>query len=80
MGTAILVILDRKEFEERLASYYWAQPVSIQQAFVRAYSRPVPDMAGDIRCAISDILATMTDSELGVLAQAVVMSAGGPAA
>lgn len=74
MGGAILVIVDRKEFEERLAGYYWAQPAHIQEGFVRAYGRPVPSGDAERRQAISDVVATMADAELGALAQHVVLN------
>lgn len=69
----VLIIIDRKEFEERLAGYYWAQPPHIQEGFVRAYGRPAPAGEAERRQAISDVVATMGDAELGALAQHVVL-------
>lgn len=74
MPQAILVILDRKEFEEGLAAYYWAQPLDVQAGFVRAYGLQPAETPAGLRGTISHIVASMSDAELGALAQCVLVS------
>lgn len=81
--SALLVILDRKEFELRLAGMYWTAPLADQMAFLRRAGYLVPDAwedgadPGEIRQAISTAVAQMGDVAFGALAQHELMEGVG---
>lgn len=73
MATTLLVILDRKEFEERLAAYYWGQSVDEQARFLKAHGVDPALYPRRQRNQISTVIAGMSDLALGALAQKVLV-------
>jgi hypothetical protein len=65
----VLVIVERKAHEERLAGYYWTRPIVEQERFLEVHGAPIPDAALDRRNLISHVLAGMSDRALGALAR-----------
>jgi hypothetical protein len=83
MPESLLIIIDRKEFEERIAAMYWEAPRAEQIKFLMKTSpmqirseRWVTNASpADVRQAISTAVATMPDLALGALAQQLLMPA-----
>lgn len=73
----LLIILDRKEFEERLTSYYWNQPRNVQRAFLASRGTPVqaqPVTELKLRAAITGAIVKMSDMELAARCQLLIMA------
>lgn len=73
----LLVILDRKEFEERLAAMIWRRPAGAQVHFLRSLGHMVYVVSPEaLRACVADAVTNLSDVELATLVQAETMLAG----